>query len=231
MTACPILSDSGGRPVLLAVTLMLVMGSVLLAAGCVGQNPKEMGNKTPVATQHTTVITTITSLPAPIQEGVNSLQSFKKSIQELTDVGVDTSSSEEKYREAEQYVNSARSQPADQYDLAINDSRKAAGIIDEGKQILDKEWAENEVAIAQIPINNVDAVIAWYKGNQSTANDAQLPAIISEREVAVSYISMANDEISNGNYSQARIWAEIAYEKENESYTDALKSLKPQRLV
>ena len=45
---------------------------------------------------------------------------------------------------------------------------------------------------------------------------------MAKREVAVSYISTANDEISNGNYAQARTKAQDAFAKGNESYTDAL---------
>jgi hypothetical protein len=83
-----------------------------------------------------------------------------------------------------------------------------------------------EVLNAQIPITNVDNIIAWFKGNASTTNDQQLPAIITKREVAVSYISTANDEISSGNYEQARAKAQEAFNKGNESYTDALKRQK-----
>lgn len=78
------------------------------------------------------------------------------------------------------------------------------------------------MANAQIPITNVDAVIAWFKGNQSTANDPQLASIVAMREVAVSYISNANDYITSGNYDQARSKAADALSKGNESYTDAL---------
>ena len=90
------------------------------------------------------------------------------------------------------------------------------------KKTLDKAWAEKEVAAAQLPINNVDAVIAWFKGNKTTAEDSQLSAIVSKREVAVGYISTANDQIASGEYSQARSKAQEAFTKGNESYTDAL---------
>jgi hypothetical protein len=78
------------------------------------------------------------------------------------------------------------------------------------------------VTNAQIPIDNVDKVIAWFKGNQSTASNSELSTIITKREVAVSYISTANDEISNGKYELARSKAQDAFAKGNESYTDAL---------
>ncbi len=86
---------------------------------------------------------------------------------------------------------------------------------------MDKSWAENEVSNAQVPISIVDAIISWFKGNSRTANDQQLPAIITKREVAVSYISSANDAISSGNFAQARVKAQDAFSKGNESYTEA----------
>ena len=92
----------------------------------------------------------------------------------------------------------------------------------DGEKSLDKAWAESEVDNSNIPIANVDAVIAWFKGNKSTADNAELSPIISKREIAVSYISTANDEVANGNYAQARSKAAEAFAKGNESYTDAL---------
>jgi len=82
--------------------------------------------------------------------------------------------------------------------------------------------AQSEVDNANTPIANVDAVIGWFKGNQSTANNAELSPIQAKREIAVSYISTANDEISSGNYAQARSKAAEAFAKGNESYADAL---------
>jgi hypothetical protein len=49
-----------------------------------------------------------------------------------------------------------------------------------------------------------------------------LSEIITKREVAVSYISAANDALTNGNFAQARTKAEDAFSKGNESYNDAL---------
>jgi hypothetical protein len=78
------------------------------------------------------------------------------------------------------------------------------------------------VANAQVTINNVDSLIGYFMGNQSTANDAKLVLIKTKRESAAGYISTANDDIANGNYVQARIKAQEAFTKGNESYTDAL---------
>jgi hypothetical protein len=63
----------------------------------------------------------------------------------------------------------------------------------------DKELAEQTIAGAKEQIENADSVIAWFKGNASTNDDSRLPLIITKREIAVSYIVTAEDEIANGN--------------------------------
>jgi hypothetical protein len=119
-------------------------------------------------------------------------------------------------------VDSARSRPSNEYAGALGDLTAAKAAITDGETALDKAWAEYEVAAAQVAINNVDAIIAWFKGNSSTANDQQLPTIITKREVAVSYVSNANDHIAEGEFTLARQKAQDAFLKANESYTEAL---------
>ena len=84
---------------------------------------------------------------------------------------------------------SAKARPATQYSDAFNDIAAAQASIDAGETALDKAWAEMVVTNAQGPVTNADAVIAWFKGNKTTANDTQLSSIVTEREIAVSYIS------------------------------------------
>jgi hypothetical protein len=165
--------------------------------------------------------------PAEITERINSLnseiQSYRSHIDEKSALGVDTSSAEGKYSEAQSKIDAAGKLPTSQYLQAFTTLDSAQTAIDEGEAALDRAWAEMEVMNAGIPITNVDNIIQWFKANASTANDQQLPAIITKREVAVSYISTANDEISNGRYEAARSKAQEAFAKGNESYTDALK--------
>ncbi len=150
------------------------------------------------------------------------LQSFRSQIDEKAAIGIETSAAEAKYNEAQQFINSAKARSTAQYVLASNDLNSAQNSITDGQKELDRAWAENEVAASQIPINNVDMIIGWFKGNTSTENDQELPAIVAKREVAVSYISDANDQISGGNFELARSKAQEAFAKGNESYTDAL---------
>ncbi|MFA4849134.1 MAG: hypothetical protein WC626_05345 [Methanoregula sp.] len=150
------------------------------------------------------------------------LQTYRTHIDEKAVLGIDISAADVKYNEAKQKIDSARARPSNQYTEALADLTAAQTSINDGEKALDKAWAENEVAAAHLPINNVDKVIAWFKGNKTTAEDSQLSAIVSKREVAVGYISTANDQIASGEYSQARSKAQEAFTKGNESYTDAL---------
>ena len=172
--------------------------------------------------ERTAVIVNIKDVQDKVSAEESALQTFRSHIDEKSALGIDTAAAEAKYSEAQQKISTAKSLPSTQYALAFSNLNTAQSLIDDGEIALDRAWAENEVANAQIPINNVDGIIEWFKANKSTADDAQLPAIITKREVAVSYISTASDEITSGNYEQARNKAQEAFNKGNESYTDAL---------
>jgi len=150
------------------------------------------------------------------------LQTFRANIDEKAAIGIDTSAAEAKYNEANQDISNAQAQPSTAYATALDNLNAALTAIQDGGKALDRAWAENEVASAQVPITNVDTIIAWFKGNQTTANDVQLPAIVAKREIAVGYLSNANDAINSGTYDVARSKAQEAFAKGNESYTDAL---------
>jgi hypothetical protein len=172
--------------------------------------------------ERTAVVVNVAEIQSKIAEGESTLQTYRSHIDEKSALGIDTAAAEAKYSEADQKIKTAKSLPSTQYVQVFSNLNAALAATDEGEIALDRAWAENEVTNANVPINNVDNVIQWFKGNASTANDAQLQTIITKREVAVSYLSTANDEISNGNYAQARAKAQEAYNKGNESYTDAL---------
>lgn len=172
--------------------------------------------------ERTAVVVNIAEIQSKVTEMESALQTYRSHIDEKSALGIDTAAAEAKYSDAGQKIKTAKSLPSTQYIQAFSNLNAAQAAIDDGEIALDRAWAENEVASAQIPINNVDNVIQWFKTNKSTADDSQLPAIIAKREVAVSYLSTANDEISNGNYAQARVKAQDAFNKGNESYTDAL---------
>lgn len=172
--------------------------------------------------ERTAVIVNIKEVTDRVTAMEAGLQTYRSHIDEKSALGIDTAAGEAKYAEADQKIKAAKGLPSTQYLQAYQNLDAAQRAIDDGEIALDRAWAENELANAQIPINNVDTIIQWFKSNASTRDDAQLPAIISKREVAVSYLVTSQDEINNGNYAQARVKAQDAFNKGNESYTDAL---------
>ena len=172
--------------------------------------------------EKTAMVINTGEVSSTISSKAADLQVYRTHIDEKAVIGIDTAAAEAKYNEAKQTIDAARARPSNQYSAALSDLNAATAAITDGEKALDKAWAENEVSAAQVPINNVDAIISWFKGNSSTANDQQLATIITKREVAVSYVSNANDAITAGNYAQARVKAQDAFSKGNESYTEAL---------
>ena len=172
--------------------------------------------------EYTAVVIDIGATSQEITEADERLRAFVSHIEENASRGIDTSAAEAKYNEAEREIASAHARSLTGYPEILGDLSAVLTAIDEGETALDKAWAEKSVADARERVDRADNVIAWFKGNQSTSNDAQLPAIVDKREVAASYISQAEDAIYEGNYTVARVRAQKAYLKANESYNDAL---------
>jgi hypothetical protein len=169
-----------------------------------------------------TLVVNTNDVTTAIANANSQLSQFRTDIDEKAAMNIDTSAAEAKYNDAQTQITQAQSLPTTQYTTALNDITTATSTISDGETLLDKSWAESEVATAQEPVNNVDALIAYFQGNSSTSSDARLSTIITEREIAVSYISAATDAVSNGNFAQARAKAEQAYTEGNQSYNDAL---------
>lgn len=172
--------------------------------------------------EHTVKVINTGEIKSTIAARNAELQTYRTHIDEKAAIGIDTSVAEVKYNDAKSKIDTATSTPLTQYETAISYLDTATTLIKDGETSLDKAWAEYEVLNAGTPVANADRVIAWFKGNKSTANNAELPPIISKREIAVSYISTANDQIASGQYAQARSKASEAYAKGNESYTEVL---------
>jgi hypothetical protein len=172
--------------------------------------------------EHTAMVINVAEVSQAIAGKRTDLQTYRAHIDEKAAIGVDTAAAEVKYNDAKSKIDAAAAAPSSQYATALAYLNTATELISDGEKSLDKAWAEYEVGNARTPIVNVDQVIGWFKGNQSTANNQELLPIISKREIAVSYISTANDQIASGQYSLARSKAAEAYAKGNESYNEAL---------
>jgi len=180
------------------------------------------GNQVATPYTQTALVVNTADVTTAIANANTQLSQLKADIDEKSALGIDTSAAQAQYNTAQSQISQAQSLPSSQYTAALNAITSATTAITNGETLLDKSWAESEIATAQGPVNNVDALIAYFQGNTSTANDAKLSTIITEREIAVSYISAANDAVTAGNYAQARSKAEQAYTEGNQSYNDAL---------
>jgi hypothetical protein len=172
--------------------------------------------------ERTTQVVNVAEINALISAKRTDLETYRTHIDEKAAIGIDTSVAETKYNDAKSKIDTAAGFPTSQFSTALIYLSTAADLMSDGDKALDKAWAESEVLNSQTPIDNVDRVIGWFKGNTSTASLPELAPIVSKREIAVSYISTAQDQIASGEYSQARSKAGEAFAKGNESYTDAL---------
>jgi hypothetical protein len=180
------------------------------------------GNQVATPYTQTALIVNTNDVTTAIANANTQLAQLKADIDEKSALGIDTSAAQAQYNSAQSQISQAQAMPSSQYTNALNAINSATSAITNGETLLDKSWAESEISNAQGPINNVDQLIAFFQSNTSTANDARLSTVITEREIAVSYISAANDFVTNGNYASARSKAEQAYTEGNQSYNDAL---------
>jgi hypothetical protein len=188
----------------------------------VHERPDSCAPRTCFSYEYGAVVISLTGTSQKIADATEELRAFRSHIEENTSRRIDTSSAEAKYLEAERKITSARTRPAIEYAGALDDLNAARTAIDEGESVLDKAWAETEIANARIPVEDTDAVIRWFKGNSSTAAEPGLDQIVAKRHIAANYLIAANDELGRGNFSGARADAREAYRTGNESYHDAL---------
>lgn len=149
------------------------------------------------------------------------LQGFRTDIDEFAAMCVNTTGAEAKYRDAKDHIDFASCLDTNSYEEDLHHISVAENLIVEGEHLLDKAWAEKILSDAQERIDRTDEIIGWCRGNGTTRSLSQLYPIFSGREIAVSYVSMAEDEIYEGNYSAAPAIAQRAYDKANETYSEA----------
>jgi len=101
-------------------------------------------------------------------------------------------------------ITTATSRPATQYTDALNDLTAAQASIDAGETAIDKaghrvKWITHRFRLLMSMLS-----LHGSKATRVPQTMPQLAAIVAKREVAVSYISNANDAITSGNFDQAR---------------------------
>ncbi len=146
------------------------------------------------------------------------LADLRTSIDEKIRLGVDVSSVESKYSEAEKAIDDAKNSPSN-YAVAQASLTKAKTSIDEANANLDKVWAQFELDQANQKISNVNGMINYFKVNRSMGSDPRVVEIVSKYESASQSYSSSKTMFEQGNYPQARILANETMNKALEAET------------
>jgi len=146
------------------------------------------------------------------------LKDLKADIDDKAGKGVDVAPAQAKYDAANQDLTRAVSAGPSQ---AAEYIATATKVIDEGKSLLDKAWAEKEVSNTAATLETLDGMITYFVENRSMGSDPQVVAIMTKRESAVQFYSQAKDNLNANNYPLARSKATEGQNKANEALTDA----------
>lgn len=188
---------------------------------------QELDSRNNVVSGSTTTISRLVINTAEVTSAIaarqSDLQAFRIHIDEKAALDIDTATAEQKYSAAQAAITAARNYPSSQYTAALAKITETQNLITDGEKLLDKAWAEKDVADAQVPISKTDELITFLKPNAtSVESKTRLSEITTKREIAAGLVTDANDEIFSGNYDRAREKATEAFTKGNETYNAAL---------
>ena len=146
-----------------------------------------------------------------------NLKTLKADIDARAAEGVDISAAQAKYDEASQALTSAASAAPSK---AAEHVASAMEAMDEAESLLDKAWAENEVANVGVALESLDTKINYFIEERSMGGDPRVVSIVTKRESAAQFYSQAKDGLSAKNYQQARSKADEGLNKANEALRD-----------
>jgi cellobiose-specific phosphotransferase system component IIA len=149
----------------------------------------------------------------------SDLWNFRIHIFNKTQMGINTSAAEAKYQAAQSAILTAKNANFAEAQKALNN---ATILINDGEVLLEKAWAQQEIELAQVPINKTNELITYFTVNRSIKSDPRLAVIIAKKESAEQYLSSARDLSLLGNYAFSRVKAKEAFDKGNESLTEAI---------
>ena len=147
-----------------------------------------------------------------------NLKILKADIDARAADGVDVSAAQAKYDAASKALTSAASAAPSKAAEYIATATKN---MDEAKPLLDKAWAEKEVADTGAALESLDNKINYFVENRSMGGDPRVVSIVTKRESAVQFYSQAKDGLSASNYQLARSKAAEGLNKANEALSDA----------
>ncbi|MCX6696763.1 MAG: hypothetical protein NTV84_04250 [Methanoregula sp.] len=160
-----------------------------------------------------------TDLSQSIALRESDLRTFRTHIDNYAQMGVNTTAAEQNFASAQASILSAKTANFATAQASLN---SATGQIDDGEKVLDRALAERDINNAQVPISQTSDLIVFFTVNKRITTDPRLAIVIAKKESADQYLSSARDLFATGNYAFSRVKAKAAFDKGNESLTDAI---------
>ena len=164
--------------------------------------------------------------PASTSQGISevkvTLAEFRSLIDQKSAAGVNVDEANAKYNEASNAIRTAEQAP--NYAVAQQNLQKAQDLINQGKPLLDKASTQKLIKDAQVPIDQTDQLITYFKVNKSMKeSDPKLALILTKRERAADLLTDAKDLVAQGKYYRCEHnRVNEASAKANEALNDAL---------
>jgi len=165
------------------------------------------------------VIVNPTDITQSIALRESDLRTYRTHIDNFTQMGVNTTAAEQKFASAQASILTAKTANFAAAQAALS---SATGQIDEGEKLLDRASAERDIGKARVPISQTSDLIVFFTVNKSITSDPRLAIVVAKKESADQYLSSAQDLFNLGNYELSRVKAKAAFDKGNESLTDAI---------
>ncbi len=147
-----------------------------------------------------------------------NLKNLKADIDARAAEEVDISAAQAKYDDANRALTSAASAAPSRAAEHIATAIKA---MDEAKPLLDKAWAEKNVSDTGVALESLDSKINYFIEERSMGGDPRVVFIVTKRESAAQFYSLAKDALNMNNYPLARSRASDGLRKVNEALADA----------
>jgi hypothetical protein len=162
--------------------------------------------------------------PATIGETIQSesarMSSLRNELDQLAGSGIDLTTAEAKYGQANAYLQSAGS--ATDTTRKQSDLSAAKKLLDEVEAMTLVMGAQHAITTAEGSIGQTEQLISYFKVNKSMGSDARLMPIIARWELAADKLSDARDLFTEGKYAEAADKASEAATKGDEVLNDAL---------
>jgi hypothetical protein len=149
------------------------------------------------------------------------INKFDAEIQEKETLGVDVSTQKIQLANAKTSLEIARQLSPEQYQIALSRLDGVKESIESGTISLDKTLATNEINRASVPLDEINGIVGWFKGNESTVNYPGLDKIVGERGNISILVSSGNVMVQQGQYEDARSQALKAFEIGNRTLSEA----------